>query len=278
MARLTRVNQIRKPPLRRPPSRPAPSAPSPPTPPPPPPPPPPPKRYYLGIGINYIGTRNELRGCVNDITNSFNFYKNKFPELQCSFLTDYTVTKPTRENILNELKRILSLCESGDTIILHYSGHGTNIRDNDNDEADGRDECIVPVDLKFISDDELSELLVAYVKPNVFMLALFDSCFSGTVLDLQYTLVDNSIQVNNNKPQPKGNVVLISGCTDNQTSADAYINQNFSGAMTWAFLTCYPSSTSWLSLVENMKILLRNNRFSQIPLLSYNTNCDTSLL
>jgi hypothetical protein len=269
MPRLNRVNLRRNPPRPRP---------KPPRPSPKPPQPRPPNRYYLGIGINYVGTPNQLRGCINDITNSSNFYKNKFPDLQCSFLTDDTVTKPTRENIINQLIRILSISQSGDTIILHYSGHGTNIRDNNKDEKDGKDECIVPIDLRIITDDELNNLLVAHLKPNVFMLGLFDSCFSGTVLDLQYTLVNNSVIVNNNKAQPKGNVILISGCTDNQTSADAYINQNFSGAMTWAFLTCYPSSTNWVSLVENMKTVLKNNRFGQIPLLSYNLNSNTSLL
>jgi hypothetical protein len=166
MPRLTRTN-IQRP---RPPTRPI--APR------PPPPSASSKKYYLGIGINYIGTPNELRGCINDITNSTNFFKKKLPDLQCSFLTDYTVTKPTRDNILNELIRILSITQPGDTIIVHYSGHGTNIRDNNNDEKDGKDECIVPLDFNIITDDELHDLLVAYVKPNVFMLALFDSCFN----------------------------------------------------------------------------------------------------
>jgi len=237
-----------------------------------------PVKYYLGIGINYVGTPNELRGCINDITNSSNYFKNKFPDLQCSFITDDTVTKPTRENILNELIRIFSISQSGDSIILHYSGHGTYTRDTNNDEKDGRDECIVPIDLQVITDDELHDILVAHVKSNVFVLGLFDSCFSGSVLDLQYAIQNNSIQINNNKPQPNGKVILISGCADNQTSADAYINNRFCGAMTWAFLNCYPSSSGWVSLVQNMKILLRNNQFSQIPILSYNTNCDGALL
>lgn len=238
------------------------------------------RKYFLGIGINYTGTSNELKGCINDVINTEKFFRKKFPDLQSTFLTDLTVKKPTRENILTELKRILSLCASGDTLIFHYSGHGTNIPDQNKDEKDNKDECIVPLDLKLITDDELQTQLVAYLKPNVFVFGLFDSCFSGTVLDLSYTYVSSSspLQINNKKIQPKGKVIMISGCRDDQTSADAYLNNSFSGAMTWAFLTCYPASSGWIDLVEKMRVQLLIKKFSQVPLLSFNGSIEFPLL
>jgi hypothetical protein len=238
------------------------------------------RKFFLGIGINYTGTSNELNGCINDVNNTEKFFRKKFPDLQSTFLTDTTVKKPTRDTILTELKRLLSLCASGDTFILHFSGHGTSIQDQDNDEKDKKDECIVPLDLKVITDDELQTLLVAYVKPNVFVFGLLDSCFSGTVLDLPYTYFSSSIPLkkNNKKIQPKGKVIMISGCRDDQTSADAYLNNSFNGAMTWAFLNSYPSSSDWIGLVEKMRIQLKDKKFSQIPLLSFNGNINVPLL
>jgi len=230
-----------------------------------------PTKYFLGIGINYLGTASELKGCINDVISTEKFFKRKFPNLQSSFLTDHTVKKPTKENILAEFKMLLIKAKPLDTIILHYSGHGTNTKDINNDESDNNDECIVPVDLNIITDDELNNLVVANLKPNVFLFCLFDSCFSGTVLDLKYTYISslNPIQKNNDKPQPRGKVIMISGCRDDQTSADTFINNNFSGAMTWAFLNSFQISTSWSNLVENMRLKLKNN-YTQIPLLSYN--------
>jgi hypothetical protein len=230
-----------------------------------------PSQYFLGIGINYIGTSSQLYGCINDVINSEKFFNNKFPNLQSSFLTDTTVKKPTRDVILAEIQMLLVKSKPFDTIILHYSGHGTSVTDTNGDEEDKKDECIVPIDLKVITDDTLNQILFNYLKPNVFLFCLFDSCFSGTVLDLKYTYLSSTIpiKINNNKPQPKGKVIMISGSRDDQTSADAYINHNYTGALTWAFLNSYPTSTSWTNLLENIRGMLKN-KYTQIPLLSYN--------
>ena len=53
--------------------------------------------------------------------------------------------------------------EDGDAIFLHYSGHGTKIRDDDGDEADGYDEALCPRDFQsagMIRDDDLYDILV----------------------------------------------------------------------------------------------------------------------
>jgi len=228
-------------------------------------------KYFLGIGINYIGSTSELQGCINDVIATEKFFKTKFPNLQSTFLTDYTVKKPTKDVILTQLQELLVKSKPFDTIILHYSGHGTSIADNDNDENDKKDECIVPIDMLIITDDELNNLLNTNLKPGVFLFCLFDSCFSGTVLDLKYTWISSStpIQKNNDKPQPRGKIIMISGCRDDQTSADAFINNKYSGALTSAFLDTYTMSSSWTNLVENIRVLLKPN-YTQIPLLSFN--------
>ena len=50
--------------------------------------------------------------------------------------------KPTTQNILDSLDWLTSDLKAGDQLFFHYSGHGTQMPDRDNDETDGK--CILP--------------------------------------------------------------------------------------------------------------------------------------
>jgi len=65
--------------------------------------------------------------------------------------------------------------------------------------------------------------------------------------------------------ETKGNVIMISGCDDEQTSADAIINNVDRGALTWAFLQSYQPNITWRELVINIRNLLSTSNYSQIP-------------
>lgn len=101
------------------------------------------------------------------------------------------------------------------------------------------------------------------------MVALFDCCFSGTVLDLPYTY---GYPDNTNQPETVGNVYMISGCTDQQLSMDTVAPINgkdmSSGAMTYAFLTMIKETTIMGDLVSKMNTFLNENGYTQRPLLS----------
>ncbi|KAJ1503565.1 Ca(2+)-dependent cysteine protease [Coelomomyces lativittatus] len=65
-------------------------------------------------------------------------------------------------------------------------------------------------------------------------------------------------------------VIQFSGCKDQQTSADALINGQYEGAMSWALLKSIesqPSQTYAQILISTLKELSKNE-FSQIPQLS----------
>ena len=83
---------------------------------------------------------------------------------------------------------------TGDTVWIHYSGHGGRVADNDGDEDDGYDETLIPVDFQRkgqIRDDDLLRLryLVKPMREGVLMTCLMDCCHSGTVLDLPYRFI-----------------------------------------------------------------------------------------
>jgi hypothetical protein len=224
----------------------------------------------LLIGINYTGTSNELYGCIND-TNSIKERISKQGFNDITLITDLTTKKATRNNILEGFKNLLMNCQAGDLLFFVYSGHGSYAIDRNGDEKDGRDELIVSCDLQGILDDELKALIQTYLKADVTLFALFDSCFSGSVLDLKYQFMDSldydKFTENSKQLETQGNVIMISGCTDNQTSADAVFDNKPNGAMTWSLLESLKQkpNVNWRELVKTMRDLLKTSQFTQIP-------------
>jgi metacaspase-1 len=71
--------------------------------------------------------------------------------------------QPTKAAILNAYRWVVAQSQPGDSIFLHYSGHGTKVPDQNGDEEDGYDEALVPSDYAsagVILDDELYEIIV----------------------------------------------------------------------------------------------------------------------
>ena len=228
------------------------------------------KKKALLIGINYTGTSNELYGCINDTTSiKERISSHGFDDI--NIITDLTSKKATRNTILEEFKNLLINSQSGDLLFFLYSGHGSYAIDRNGDETDGRDELLVSCDLQGILDDELKSIIQTNLKSDVTLFALMDCCFSGSVLDLKYQYLDSlnyeNFTENSKQLETLGNVFMISGCTDEQTSADAVFNNKANGAMTWALLESLKSSPtiSWRELVKNMRTLLKESEFNQIP-------------
>jgi hypothetical protein len=232
------------------------------------------KRRALLVGINNYSGTNKLEGCKNDVLN----IKNKLLTLGYNDNNIKTIldASANANNILDSLTNLLTTSVSGDLLIFHYSGHGSYEIDKNLDEFNTNcDQDIVGVDLKKISDDILKSTIVKNLKPNVTLIALFDCCYSGSVLDLRYqymdTLNNNNYVENMNELETSGSVIMISGCTDTQTSADAMINDMRQGAMTWSFLKSLNDASNnitWRQLIVNMRNSLKSKKFSQIPQIS----------
>ena len=112
----------------------------------------------LLVGINYLNTPYALSGCIDDTTRMKNLLSSHgFNDFK--ILTDLTTTKPTKSNILNELKNLIVNAKSGDVLFFYYSGHGSYTYDRNNDETDGRDETLVSSDLQSVIDDEIKYIL-----------------------------------------------------------------------------------------------------------------------
>ncbi len=137
----------------------------------------------LLVGINdYPGTQNDLMGCVNDITNVYDVLV-KYFGFQPGDITLLADKRATTRAILDALGKLIAAGAPGDTLVFHYSGHGSQVADVEGDEADGKDEIICPYDFdwdtNYIKDDDFARIFKD-LRKGVALEVILDSCHSGT--------------------------------------------------------------------------------------------------
>lgn len=175
-----------------------------------------------------------LHGCHNDVLAIHETLVNtgKFCENQITMLTD--VTDYGKERLTSRgIKQALSLlacrshAEDLDTMFVFFSGHGTQLPDENGDESDGRDEALVGEDFDssnghgVIADDWLSTWVLA-VNDRTRIVMVLDCCNSGSLLDTFSSF------------QQK--LLYLSASRDSELSADAY-NVNGNGIFSGMFTT-----------------------------------------
>jgi hypothetical protein len=261
------------------------------------------KRALL-IGINrYQIDGADLRGCVNDVKDLsatlVEFYG--FSRKNVTVLTDGAATKKAMEA---GIKALVRDSKKGDVAVLHYSGHGSNVPDDNDDEADGRDEILCPTDLDWkdpLRDDWLRSTFDG-LRDGVSFTAIMDCCHSGT--NTREFLPPDAPVKQRYLPSPWGLVaaesgrslprkvlgelrksppaarkardivnadlpeLLITGCRDTQTSADAFINGRYNGALTYGLVTAIRKAKGKLTyqdLHDRIIAVLKQKKFDQVP-------------
>jgi hypothetical protein len=216
-------------------------------------------------------------------------------------LTDFKATKQAMQKAIATL---IASGRKGDVLLLHYSGHGSNVPDRNGDEADRRDEILCPTDLDWkdpLTDDWLRRTFNK-LRTGVRLTVVMDCCHSGTntravpmpgepVID-RYLPSPWDIMAQESGRRLRGTVrgtlrrsrraarkrsdlvaariaeVLITGCRDTQTSADAYIGGSYGGALTYALVAAIREAKGRLSYRElharTLKYLKKED-FTQVP-------------
>ncbi|TFY56365.1 hypothetical protein EVG20_g8948, partial [Dentipellis fragilis] len=153
------------------------------------------RRRALLIGIGYGEAKEwpELFGTFDDVECFHELLRDTYHyhEDEITVLMDHgrlpKLLWPTEENILREMQRLVKDAAPGDQLVLLYSGHSDQQpTDSDLAEEDGSDEVIISCDEKRIVDNDLRRILVNPLPPNCNFTAIFDSCHSGTLLDLPH--------------------------------------------------------------------------------------------
>jgi metacaspase-1 len=268
------------------------------------------KRALL-IGINkYQIDGADLRGCVNDVEDLRSALVEcyDFKKSDITVLTDGAATKKAMQA---GIKALLRESKKGDVAVVHYSGHGSNVPDDNGDESDGRDEILCPTDLDWddpLRDDWLRTTFDG-MKAGVNLTVIMDCCHSGTntraflppdaPIRQRYLPSPSSLwAVESGRSLPRKVTseirrssraarktkdivkadlpeVLITGCRDTQTSADAFINGRYNGALTFALVDAMRKGKTGLTykdLHDKAAVVLKARKFEQVPQLEGRTD------
>ncbi|KAJ3508177.1 hypothetical protein NLJ89_g5897 [Agrocybe chaxingu] len=147
-----------------------------------------PKRRALLIGIVGKG-EGILKGPHEDVKEMSVFLQEKYqysPKNVTCLLDAPGYEQPTRENILKHIALLVADAKPRDHFFFHYSGHSNQENTADTREEDGMNEFLDISENEKILDDELRELMVDKLPPGASLTAVFDSCHSGTLLDLPH--------------------------------------------------------------------------------------------
>lgn len=221
------------------------------------------KGRSLHIGLNsvdkshYQGWSGELLACENDARDMESIAKSQGYASKLLLTSD-----ATRKRVLDEISQSAQALTSGDMFLLSNSSHGGQLPDQNGDEDDGMDETWCLYDSELV-DDEIFAALSQFGQ-GVRILVFSDSCHSGTVTkeavlsvprglasqtaseEVRYRAMPNAVAARtylHNKSfydailsqqglakaaqSVKASVLLISGCQDNQLSADGPFNGRF---------------------------------------------------
>lgn len=271
-------------------------------------------KKLLTVAINKY-KQSPLMGCVNDsiLLTKVLTEKYGFSSQNVKALID---NEATTKKILEGLAWLVKNAKPGDTLVFHYSGHGSQVpvEDyNNTDEDDGFDEILCPVDIDFYTNlfirDHEAGVFFKSLPSGVNALAILDCCHSGTGLrnGVQKSLPENvknrfmappissllsspNISIDDDLAlyttvstkkslfrsscidltEKQGDTVLISGCKDNQTSADAFINGRYHGALTYYLVETLKESNwklSYENLVKSINKKLDRCLYEQDPML-----------
>jgi hypothetical protein len=260
------------------------------------------KRALL-VGINrYKIPGADLRGCLNDVKNMKSVLTRYygFAQKDIRTLTDLQATKKAMQS---EITKLIGKARAGDVLLLHYSGHGSNVPDASGDEADERDEILCPTDLDW-KDPLLDDWLRAEfdkLPAGVNFTVIMDCCHSGT--NTRAIQPPDAKRIERYLPNPldllaaesgrrlrgtvrgrraelrgtsrRGDIVnvnmpelLITGCRSTQTSADAYIGNSYNGALTYSLAAAINARKGKVTYKELHALTLqalKKGRFDQVP-------------
>ncbi|MEB3191155.1 MAG: caspase family protein [Snowella sp.] len=179
----------------------------------------------LHIGLNKVsaavyGSENRLGGCIND-AKAMCLIAQKLG-YRPTVMFDEQATVQALNSYINAVSDEL---KAGDIFWLTYSGHGSQILDTNNDEADCLDETWCLYNGQIV-DDDLYKLWSKFAE-GVRLVVVSDSCHSGTVARGITTIEE----VISRDIDCKASGILLSGCRDNQVSLDTGSNGLFTAKL-----------------------------------------------
>lgn len=263
-----------------------------------------PKNRVLLIGIDDYQFVNDIVGCTNDVNLLKDHLIAEFGFTEETFITLIN-DQATRENILNELNKLVEDTYPGEMCFIGFSGHGTQMIDRNGDESDGQDEAIAPYDTEIkdgefrniISDDELEPIFEKLSSRRTVI--LFDCCHSGTLSrginekgkysrfllnpEVKNNLIDGSRDIINDElfdstpiRNESGYTIYFYAAQPDQRAYPLMFDNKYNGILTYSFCNSFTGKTkikvgeSYLTSFAENAILNHGGGYNQNPSCEYN--------
>lgn len=215
---------------------------------------------------NYPGDQHDLPDCIIDQKNIEKFIQDNYPEFKIAKYSDSEVmTQTFRDSIKNQIMTM----ETGDLLLIHYSGHGTN--GINSSEPDGYSEGLYLYNGVFW-DQEFQKLL-QLIPAGAKVVIVLDSCFAHGSTEIR-VLSYRKVRFVQTQTIPRGmrrlrpmlktdmaNYIVCAGCQEDQTSTST----GGGGAFTIHFVEAWERDFDYAQWIENTATLLRNDNYDQIP-------------
>lgn len=215
-----------------------------------------------------------------------------FPDQQVSTLED---GQATRQGILTALHMLIAASGPNDVVVIHYSGHGSQIADASGAEVDGLDETIIPYDYQNvqggkypITDKQIAGALAELSKKTKNITIILDCCHSGggtkdLGLGLRMIPMDKRKALLNDDFLPQGRsldkndplkndqsaYILLAGCRSDQVSYEMGLGQGvYHGIFSYYLINELQNSGSnmtWQEVMEDVRTHVRTTHADQSP-------------
>jgi hypothetical protein len=241
------------------------------------------RRYFFGVGLNYISQpENRLTSCWTDIDLLYDALAKRYGTFTKTWLlTDkrsvpqselptYSVVKNAWSAMITDMKT-MPPTETAHVFFM-YSGHGSFRLTTDPTELDGQSECIVLLD-QFLYDYDIMGKFLKPLGANVKVFIVFDSCNSGSAANLPWTFnpLSNTVNQSSMDLDVAADIVMISGCRDEQTSAAGATSRDASACtrvLIEALKEFAPHTAPVTDLTMKLRRKLTESEDTQIPQLS----------
>ena len=149
------------------------------------------RAVLVGVG-DYLHLEADLKGPPNDVALMADMLQRRgVAHDDIVQITDGADLLPDRLTILTALQQTVANSAVGDTVLIYFSGHGSQAPDLNGDEQGGYDEIFLPRDAKAwngakgmvenaILDDDFAAIAAQAAQGGVKLIAIMDACHSAT--------------------------------------------------------------------------------------------------
>ena len=148
------------------------------------------------------------------------------------------------------------LSRNAESLVIYFTGHGTQVHDHDGDEKDGLDEAFVLMD-GYVVDDDLKRIIDKNNNAKKLVL-ISDCCHSGTIFDIP----------------SDSEILTISASRDEECATQAIMpNKKNCGSFTYYFWKYMNESRDSKIIVPKINAKLQKYKHSCV----FNHECDNIL-